>query len=110
MSMQKKTPAGLGRGLVPFGGGYGRSDDSTEKLPPVDFLRECFRVSDKNQLVWRPRPVHHFLGRSVNGAQSFISSLRRVDKLAGSKTGYVRLEGKTYKVATIIEAMTGGAA
>lgn len=110
MSMQKKTPAGLGRGLVPFGGGYGRADDSTEKLPPVDFLRECFNVNDENQLVWKLRPAHHFTRRPINGAQSFIRSLRQVDKVAGSKTGYVRLEGKAYRVATIIKALTGGVA
>lgn len=80
--------------------------------PPVSLLAECFGLRNDGALVWRERPMHHFLkpgnARRIN--------LERTGRLAGcvGKDGYllVRLSirGKSWLIPAhqIVWAMTYG--
>jgi len=59
-------------------------------LPPVEFLRECFRyVPETGEVFWRARPESHF----VTAAHCTTWNRKYAGRLAGTRDaeGYVRL-------------------
>ena len=66
-------------------------------LPPLEFLRECFLLSETSEtgLVWKSRPVQHF--KSASARKRFNNCY--ANKCAG--TIQVNTDGKAYYVVKL---------
>lgn len=77
------------------------------ELPPLDYLRECFRADfGRGKLFWKCRPRDHF---ETDEAQARCNS-ENIDCEAGFfKDGRMRvtINGRSYLFARVILAMSG---
>ena len=83
----------------------------TTKLPPVEYLLECFEITENWELIWKTRPSSHFSpGKRSSRGKANIFNAMNAGKIAGHidqhtpdrKYRRVSLDGKRYRAHRII--------
>ncbi len=62
-------------------------------MPSIEYLRECFDMSESGLLTWKSRPPHHFVNE--------VAERRWNSTYAGKPAGHVGKDG--YMVVTLLE-------
>jgi hypothetical protein len=78
---------------------------SPKKLPPLEYLKECFTLSG-GLLIWNIRPLHHF--KTLRGQRSFNSQFSgKIAGTDGDRYKTVRIGDEHYKQHRVIAALSG---